>query len=84
MSEAPAHQTSVPMSPCVQVCRIDSLLQLCLGCGRTLDEIGSWGKLTETQRLQVMGQLGDRMARLEPQRRAAGLEPSGTAHGADQ
>lgn len=61
------------LSPCVQVCQIDQLLKLCLGCGRTLDEIGRWSKLDDPQRLMVMQHLPQRMKKLEPQRRAAGL-----------
>jgi hypothetical protein len=49
------------------------MLRLCLGCGRTLDEIGRWSKLDDEQRLMVMEQLPYRMEKLEPQRRAAGL-----------
>lgn len=61
------------LTPCVQVCQIDQMLRLCLGCGRTLDEIGRWSKLTDPQRLMVMQQLPQRMTKLEPQRKAAGL-----------
>lgn len=66
--------TAAPaLTPCVQVCQIDQMLRLCLGCGRTLDEIGRWSKLDDRQRLVVMDQLPQRMKKLEPQRRAAGL-----------
>ncbi|MEO0382438.1 MAG: DUF1289 domain-containing protein [Pseudomonadota bacterium] len=68
-----AHQSSV-LSPCIQICRIDPLLQLCLGCGRTMDEIGRWSKLSDSQRLQVMDVLPDRMKHLKMQRKAAGIE----------
>nr|NDG60814.1 DUF1289 domain-containing protein [Betaproteobacteria bacterium] len=34
-------------SPCVSVCRMDPLRQLCEGCLRTLDEIAAWGTLSE-------------------------------------
>jgi hypothetical protein len=78
MSVSPPAQQSATLSPCVQICRIDPLLRLCLGCGRTLDEIGRWSKLTDPQRLMVMGQLPTRMKNLEPQRKAAGIAgPSG-------
>ncbi len=73
MSVSPPAQQSATLSPCVQICRIDPLLRLCLGCGRTLDEIGRWSKLTDPQRLMVMGQLPTRMKSLEPQRKAAGI-----------
>jgi predicted Fe-S protein YdhL (DUF1289 family) len=74
-----SHQGSA-LSPCIQICRIDPLLQLCLGCGRTMEEIGRWSKLTDPQRLQVMTQLPERMKYLRTQRRAAGIDDqSGSA-----
>ncbi|MFK7791773.1 MAG: DUF1289 domain-containing protein [Devosiaceae bacterium] len=74
MSTPPPAQQDTAVSPCLQICRIDPLLRLCLGCGRTLDEIGRWSKLTNLQRRQVMGQLPDRMKHLGPQRKAAGID----------
>ncbi|MBV6657360.1 MAG: DUF1289 domain-containing protein [Devosiaceae bacterium] len=56
------------------VCRIDQLTRLCLGCGRTMDEIGRWSRLTDPQRLAVMSILPGRLEKLGPQRRAIGLE----------
>lgn len=71
---SPCSSAAAPaLTPCVQVCQIDQMLRLCLGCGRTLDEIGRWSKLDDEQRLMVMEQLPYRMEKLEPQRRAAGL-----------
>ena len=31
-------------SPCVKVCRLDAMGKYCIGCGRTLKQIASWGK----------------------------------------
>lgn len=73
MATPPAHQNTT-LSPCVQICRMDPLLELCLGCGRTMDEIARWSKLTDPQRRQVMEQLPDRMKHLTVQRRAAGID----------
>ena len=50
-------------TPCVQVCVIDPLSALCIGCGRTLAEIAAWGAMNETERLSVMAGLGERLAR---------------------
>ena len=30
-------------SPCVKVCIMDPQREVCMGCGRTLDEIAHWG-----------------------------------------
>lgn len=46
-----------PVSPCVQICRIDSASQLCEGCGRTLNEIACWGQMTEDDKTPVWERL---------------------------
>ena len=35
-------------SPCVRVCAVDGQTGLCLGCGRSLQEIGGWEELRAT------------------------------------
>ena len=36
---------------------MDPARGVCIGCCRTLDEIGGWGGMTESQRATVMEQL---------------------------
>ena len=48
-------------SPCIKVCIVDGLSDLCLGCGSTLPEIASWGRKSEDERLAVMAALPERM-----------------------
>ncbi|MEI9995324.1 MAG: DUF1289 domain-containing protein [Rhizomicrobium sp.] len=48
-------------SPCIKVCVIDGPTDLCLGCGRTLPEIASWGRMSEEQRRATMAALPQRM-----------------------
>ncbi|MCZ7929413.1 DUF1289 domain-containing protein [Agrobacterium pusense] len=51
-------------TPCVQICRLDTTHTLCIGCGRTLYEIGGWtGYSDETRRL-IMRALPQRLANL--------------------
>jgi len=60
-------------SPCTNVCTIDPRTRLCLGCGRTLEEVAGWSTLTPAQRAAVMAELPARMT-------AAGLAaPAKTA-----
>ncbi len=48
-------------SPCVNICTLDAHTGLCLGCGRTLDEIARWTAMTAAERASVMDRLtGDR------------------------
>jgi uncharacterized protein len=57
-----APRTSPPSStPCVQICVIDPRSALCIGCGRTLDEIAAWGGLDEPARLTIMAGLEARL-----------------------
>ena len=49
-------------TPCVKVCALDARTGLCLGCGRTVDEIARWAAMDASERSQVMRELPDRFA----------------------
>ncbi|MBB5017466.1 hypothetical protein HNQ59_000730 [Chitinivorax tropicus] len=49
-----------PVSPCIQICRLDTTGVLCTGCFRTLSEIVQWRDLDDSQREVVWQQLDDR------------------------
>lgn len=53
-------------TPCVQVCIVDGPSGLCLGCYRTLSEIGGWRGLTDEARAAIMAELPDRSACIDP------------------
>jgi predicted Fe-S protein YdhL (DUF1289 family) len=53
-------------TPCVKVCIVDGASGLCLGCYRSLPEIGGWSALTDDQRAAVMADLPSRRARIDP------------------
>ena len=55
-------------SPCTKVCVLDGVTGLCEGCGRTREEIGLWGSLSEPQRLALMALLPERLRRAYPER----------------
>ena len=57
-------------TPCINVCVIDSLSALCVGCGRTTAEIAAWTTMSEAERIAVMAELGPRLT--EARSRAAG------------
>ena len=45
-------------SPCVKICKFGEYLSqgqelVCIGCGRTLDEITNWTSMTNEQRLEI-------------------------------
>ena len=57
-----------PSSPCTKICVLDAATGLCEGCGRTREEIGLWGSLSEPQRLALMAALPERLRRAYPER----------------
>ena len=62
-------------SPCVKVCVIHPETKLCTGCLRTLDEIGTWSRMTPDLRRDIMAELPARADLLKQRRggRAARL-----------
>lgn len=50
-------------TPCINVCVIDPLSALCVGCGRTMAEIAAWTTMSEAERLAVMAGLGQRLTK---------------------
>lgn len=48
-------------SPCIQFCQLNDAGSLCIGCGRTTDEIGSWMSLSPEERRQIMLELPKRL-----------------------
>jgi len=51
-------------SPCRNICRMDEPSGLCVGCGRTLDEVALWSVLDDDDKRAVWALLPERMARL--------------------
>lgn len=66
VSETPQGPPRAIATPCVKVCVVDGASGLCLGCFRTLPEIGGWSALTDGQRAAVMAELPSRRSRLDP------------------
>jgi uncharacterized protein len=52
-------------SPCIKVCAVDGQTGYCLGCGRTLPEIGRWVQMGAEGRTEVTERLPARIAQLE-------------------
>lgn len=50
------------VTPCIKVCTLDPQHGMCVGCGRTLDEIARWSAMSDTERRRVMAALPDRLA----------------------
>lgn len=76
MTTPPVWRRNEIQSPCVQVCVVHPETRLCVGCSRSIDEIGRWSKMHEDERAEIMAELssrdpspktrrGGRMARLK-------------------
>jgi hypothetical protein len=59
-------------SPCVKICTLDARSGLCLGCGRTIDEIAQWAKMSAEERQRVTVDLPLRLSAAAPTGNAAG------------
>ncbi|MDE2235325.1 MAG: DUF1289 domain-containing protein [Gammaproteobacteria bacterium] len=60
-----------PASPCTRICCLDEA-DVCIGCGRTLDEIRRWSDMPDQIKRETLQLAADRRA--ERQRRFPGLQ----------
>lgn len=64
------------LSPCIQVCFVDPKLDHCVGCWRSMAEIGAWSKMSEAARAQIIDELKTRAPAMKRQfYEARGLTP---------
>jgi uncharacterized protein len=54
------------LSPCIDVCDVDSTGQYCVGCGRSMDEIARWMSISNEQRQAIIEKLPERLRQLKP------------------
>jgi uncharacterized protein len=50
------------VSPCRKQCQLHPIEKLCFGCFRTIDEISSWARYSDTRRRKIMDALPERRA----------------------
>lgn len=48
-------------SPCIQICRLNDN-NVCVGCGRTRDEIARWLTMTNDERSRIISALATRVS----------------------
>jgi len=58
-------ESSGVASPCTSVCQLNSD-RVCVGCGRTLDEIAEWSEAGEGRRREIRATASQRLARIRP------------------
>jgi predicted Fe-S protein YdhL (DUF1289 family) len=53
-------------SPCISVCTLDPTRAYCIGCLRTITEIGAWRTMSVAEKRAVVAACRERAAKLEP------------------
>jgi predicted Fe-S protein YdhL (DUF1289 family) len=48
-------------TPCIRLCTLDPETRICLGCGRTLEEIAGWTRFSAAERDAIMALLPGRL-----------------------
>ena len=66
----PSDQIDV-VSPCISVCSVDKATGMCIGCLRTLKEIGRWRMASADEKRAIVAACNER-ARSQPRRAADG------------
>ena len=56
-------------SPCKRVCVVDPNAAMCVGCFRTMDELGRWMSMTQQERLAIKAELKAREAAYREKRK---------------
>ena len=49
-------------SPCKKLCELDKENALCIGCGRSVEEIALWSDFGGEERLAILTKLPERLA----------------------
>ena len=57
-------------TPCIKLCIVDGESGLCMGCFRSLPEVGRWGRMSDDERAEIMSGLADRRSRIRPEKLA--------------
>ena len=55
-------------SPCVKLCSIHPAERICVGCYRSMEEIGAWSSLSTEVRLEIMAELPSRASHIQKRR----------------
>jgi predicted Fe-S protein YdhL (DUF1289 family) len=55
-------------SPCVKLCVVHPEARLCVGCYRSIDEIGAWSRMSPEARSAVIAELPSRASQLTKRR----------------
>jgi len=54
----------VPLSPCIQICKLDNQTGLCVGCLRTMNEIAAWGRIDDAKKREIYKKIDHRKKKI--------------------
>ena len=54
-------------SPCIDICELDRN-EVCIGCGRHIDEVVAWGTAPSEQKLRIVEAARKRLAAMQAQK----------------
>ncbi len=60
MDNATQNRDERPLSPCILICTLDEDRR-CLGCGRSLDQITRWARMTPAEQWAIIDELTARV-----------------------
>jgi predicted Fe-S protein YdhL (DUF1289 family) len=63
-------------TPCTRVCVVHPALKMCIGCGRSLEEIAGWIDFDAAERARIMAQLPLRLAAMTGATTVATITPA--------
>ena len=55
-------------SPCIKLCSIHPVERICVGCYRSMEEIGAWSSLSSEARTKIMAELPSRASLVQKRR----------------
>jgi len=59
-----ARKQKAAVSPCINVCTLDTANGFCVGCFRSLDEISVWSSASNDERLNILDAVARRRKEL--------------------
>lgn len=59
--------SQAPLSPCNLTCKLSPDDSICVGCGRTVDEIVEWGRANSNRQNEIVDLAFGRLTDLSPE-----------------
>ena len=53
--------TQHPPSPCKEICKLNTNVDVCTGCGRSIAEIAEWGRATASRQREIIRRSSTRL-----------------------